>query len=145
MFFFCLIQQRKWEKNLQQVFGESNSDTLVSTARDELKKYFAALPKPSTSLTFVPNWIILALLFSDILLFCFFFLSTTLCILYLTVHNTIAETVKKADTCIQNSKFILFLEYQALRKISRYCDSLHVVIIIVTVYVVIVYLQNYLM
>lgn len=44
---------RKWEKSLQQVFGESNADKLVTTAKDELKNYFAALPKPSKFLFIV--------------------------------------------------------------------------------------------
>ena len=45
---FC-CQDRKWEKNLQQVFGETNVDKLMAEAKLELDKYFASLPKPSTS------------------------------------------------------------------------------------------------
>jgi len=44
---FFLLQDRKWEKGLQQVFGETSADKLVSSAKEELTKYFAALPKPS--------------------------------------------------------------------------------------------------
>ena len=40
-------QVRKWEKSLQQVFGETNVDKLKSEAKEELNKYFASLPKPS--------------------------------------------------------------------------------------------------
>ena len=46
MLYFA-FQQRKWEKGLQQIFGESNADKLVTTAKEELKNYFSALPKPS--------------------------------------------------------------------------------------------------
>ncbi|XP_052768743.1 uncharacterized protein LOC128208997 [Mya arenaria] len=41
------VEQRKWEKNLQQVFGETSADKLISDAKEELKNYFAALPKPN--------------------------------------------------------------------------------------------------
>ena len=41
------VEERKWEKGLQQVFGETNADKLITEAKEELTKYFAALPKPS--------------------------------------------------------------------------------------------------
>ena len=44
---FFVHQVRKWEKSLQQVFGETNVDKLKSEAKEELNKYFASLPKPS--------------------------------------------------------------------------------------------------
>ena len=47
MLFFFINQVRKWEKSLQQVFGETNVDKLKSEAKEELNKYFASLPKPS--------------------------------------------------------------------------------------------------
>ena len=45
--YFWINQVRKWEKSLQQVFGETNVDKLKSEAKEELNKYFASLPKPS--------------------------------------------------------------------------------------------------
>ncbi|XP_021370614.1 uncharacterized protein LOC110461476 [Mizuhopecten yessoensis] len=43
------VKVRGWEKNLQQIFGESNVDKLVGKAKDEIKTYFKILPKPGQS------------------------------------------------------------------------------------------------
>ncbi|ESO87738.1 hypothetical protein LOTGIDRAFT_234972 [Lottia gigantea] len=40
------IQSRKWEKNLQQIYHENDVNELVKTGKEELEKYFDALPKP---------------------------------------------------------------------------------------------------
>ena len=42
--FFFLLQSRKWEKQLQQVFDETDPGKLVSAAQSELEKYYASLP-----------------------------------------------------------------------------------------------------
>lgn len=42
--FLFLLQSRKWEKQLQQVFDETDPDKLVSAAQSELEKYYASLP-----------------------------------------------------------------------------------------------------
>ncbi|KAH3850613.1 hypothetical protein DPMN_093037 [Dreissena polymorpha] len=41
------VEQRKWEKGLQQVFGETSADKLIAEAKEDLKKYFLSLPKPN--------------------------------------------------------------------------------------------------
>ncbi|XP_064602981.1 uncharacterized protein LOC135468574 [Liolophura sinensis] len=40
------VQVRSWEKQMQQIYGESTTDKLIATAMAMLGKYFKSLPKP---------------------------------------------------------------------------------------------------
>ena len=42
--FLLSFQSRKWEKQLQQVFDETDPETLAKAAQSELEKYYASLP-----------------------------------------------------------------------------------------------------
>ena len=41
-----ILQVRKWEKGLQQIFDETDVNVLSKTANECLQQYFKSLPKP---------------------------------------------------------------------------------------------------
>ena len=41
-----ILQVRKWEKGLQQIFDETDGNVLSKTANECLQQYFKSLPKP---------------------------------------------------------------------------------------------------
>ena len=50
-----VLQMRKWEKQLQQIFDETNVTKLCKAAENHIQKYFENLPKPGRKERLVIN------------------------------------------------------------------------------------------